>query len=172
MSEDNVEPIIPNDKPFIRKAIPLVFPVTSRMKYEDQAVLRKMNENNKTFFEDQIIHLVTSTEQCQWSMNELKLYIPIGFFFLLFSFVFSNGFLFNFPTFRHCNEYGVLGLDCEWTCHPKGRQPIQLLQLATHRGLCVLIRLPYLKTIPSELQVTFITIAKTDRIEILKFQFN
>lgn len=56
--------------------------------------------------------------------------------------------------FRHCNEVAVLGFDCEWMVKPDiGRQKVALLQLASHRGLCVLIRLSTLKHIPDELKV-------------------
>ncbi|KAG4074793.1 hypothetical protein HA402_006432 [Bradysia odoriphaga] len=52
----------------------------------------------------------------------------------------------------HSNEYPVLGFDCEWVSGSGGRQKIALLQLASHRGLCVLIRLCDLETIPSALK--------------------
>lgn len=48
----------------------------------------------------------------------------------------------------------MLGFDCEWVLDQYGvRQNVALLQLATHRGLCVLIRLCEFGKIPSELQV-------------------
>ncbi|XP_037028779.1 uncharacterized protein LOC119069009 [Bradysia coprophila] len=50
---------------------------------------------------------------------------------------------------KHCNEYYVLGFDCEWSS--KGGK-VALLQLATHRGLCALIRLCRLRTIPDVLK--------------------
>ncbi|KAG4068966.1 hypothetical protein HA402_005114 [Bradysia odoriphaga] len=50
---------------------------------------------------------------------------------------------------KHCNEYYVLGFDCEWSS--KGGKAA-LLQLATHRGLCALIRLCKLRTIPDVLK--------------------
>lgn len=54
---------------------------------------------------------------------------------------------------RHCDEFGVLGFDCEWVTVGGARRPVALLQLASHRGLCALIRLSNLQTIPSELKV-------------------
>lgn len=55
---------------------------------------------------------------------------------------------------RHCEEYSVLGFDCEWVTEPGyGRGEVALLQLASHRGLCVLVRLSKLKHIPTELAV-------------------
>lgn len=51
---------------------------------------------------------------------------------------------------RHCNDYPVLGLDCEWY-NMYERHPVALLQLATNQGLCVLIRLCEIDYIPSTL---------------------
>lgn len=56
--------------------------------------------------------------------------------------------------YRHSDEYNVLGFDCEWISHGKDRQPIALLQLASHRGVCALIRLCHLRVIPRELKVS------------------
>lgn len=55
---------------------------------------------------------------------------------------------------RHCDEYNVLGFDCEWVTAGGARRPVALLQLASHRGLCALIRLSHLQMIPSELKVS------------------
>uniref|UniRef100_A0A182JVH6 Exonuclease 3'-5' domain-containing protein 2 n=1 Tax=Anopheles christyi TaxID=43041 RepID=A0A182JVH6_9DIPT len=52
---------------------------------------------------------------------------------------------------RHCQEYNVLGFDCEWVSHQGKRRPVALLQLASHRGLCALIRLCMINRIPQEL---------------------
>ncbi|XP_055312174.1 exonuclease 3'-5' domain-containing protein 2-like isoform X2 [Sitodiplosis mosellana] len=52
----------------------------------------------------------------------------------------------------HCEEYNVLGFDCEWVSRWGSRQPVALLQLSTHRGMCVLIQLSQLRHIPSELK--------------------
>lgn len=57
--------------------------------------------------------------------------------------------------FRHCNEYNVLGFDCEWVSRWGGRQPVAILQLCTHRGLCVIVQLSKLRYIPSELKVSY-----------------
>ncbi|XP_055906903.1 exonuclease 3'-5' domain-containing protein 2 isoform X2 [Eupeodes corollae] len=53
---------------------------------------------------------------------------------------------------KHCNEYRVLGFDCEWVTVGGKRRPTAMLQLATHKGLCALIRLCSLKTIPISLR--------------------
>nr|XP_029720317.1 exonuclease 3'-5' domain-containing protein 2-like [Aedes albopictus] len=51
----------------------------------------------------------------------------------------------------HCQEFRVLGFDCEWVNEQGKRRPVALLQLASHRGLCALIRLCEMQRIPSEL---------------------
>lgn len=45
-----------------------------------------------------------------------------------------------------------MGFDCEWVIVGGSRRPVALLQLASHRGLCALIRLSHLGMIPSELK--------------------
>ncbi|XP_055312173.1 exonuclease 3'-5' domain-containing protein 2-like isoform X1 [Sitodiplosis mosellana] len=78
------------------------------------------------FLRNQVIHVVNTVEQCQYSMKELK---------------------------THCDEYNVLGFDCEWNLEQEsGRKSVALLQLASSRGLCVLIRLSELQYIPKELE--------------------
>lgn len=50
--------------------------------------------------------------------------------------------------FSHCDEYAAIGFDCEWvSAGSRGR--VALLQLASHRGFCVLIRLCKLSRIPN-----------------------
>lgn len=66
--------------------------------------------------------------------------------------------------FRHCDEFNVLGFDCEWVSDYTGRRKVALLQLATHRGLCVLIRLCKLKHIPSDLAVS---LTRSQRIKLI-----
>lgn len=53
---------------------------------------------------------------------------------------------------KHCNEYRVLGFDCEWVTVGGKRRHTAMLQLASHKGLCALIRLCSLKTIPMSLR--------------------
>lgn len=45
----------------------------------------------------------------------------------------------------------MLGFDCEWVSNQGKRRPVALLQLASHRGLCALIRLCMIYRIPQEL---------------------
>ncbi|XP_031636573.1 uncharacterized protein LOC116349325 [Contarinia nasturtii] len=51
----------------------------------------------------------------------------------------------------HCAEYPVIGFDCERFAWKKSGGE-SLLQLATHQGLCALIRLCHIKVIPKELK--------------------
>lgn len=74
-------------------------------------------------FYNQRVRVVEDAQACKRAVNELR---------------------------QHCSEFPVLGLDCEWNGW-SGRPPVALLQLATHRGLCVLIRLCEMDTIPIEL---------------------
>lgn len=63
-------------------------------------------------------------------------------------------FIVNLFLCRHCDECSILGFDCEWVIDRWGvRQNVALVQLASHRGLCVLIRLCEFGMIPLELQV-------------------
>ncbi|XP_058058316.1 exonuclease 3'-5' domain-containing protein 2 [Anopheles bellator] len=52
---------------------------------------------------------------------------------------------------KHCQEYNVLGFDCEWVNNQGKRRPVAMLQLASHRGLCALIRLCAISKLPQEL---------------------
>ncbi|XP_055303447.1 exonuclease 3'-5' domain-containing protein 2-like [Sitodiplosis mosellana] len=52
----------------------------------------------------------------------------------------------------HCDEFPVMGFDCEWENIMYERGRVALLQLQSYRGLCVLIRLRRIGTIPSELK--------------------
>ncbi|XP_040268083.1 exonuclease 3'-5' domain-containing protein 2 isoform X1 [Bufo bufo] len=45
---------------------------------------------------------------------------------------------------RDLDVYPVLGVDCEWVSLEGRIKPISLLQMASHSGLCVLVRLPRL----------------------------
>lgn len=56
--------------------------------------------------------------------------------------------------FSHCDEYNVIGFDCEWVSYGKDRHPIALLQLESHRGYCALIRLCHLRKVPREVRVS------------------
>lgn len=67
--------------PFIRKAIPCEIPDNRCHRHHhhmttDQVrtATKKTNEIRGQLFDDQIIHLITSTEQCRWSLKQLKLY--------------------------------------------------------------------------------------------------
>lgn len=73
---------------------------------------------------DQTIRIVTNAEECQQVVGTLR---------------------------NHCRDYRILGFDCEWVTEKGKRHPVALLQLASHQGLCALIRLCQMKRIPPEL---------------------
>ncbi|EDS34334.1 3'-5' exonuclease [Culex quinquefasciatus] len=73
---------------------------------------------------DQTIRVVTNAEECQQVVGTLR---------------------------NHCRDYRILGFDCEWVTEKGKRHPVALLQLASHQGLCALIRLCQMKRIPPEL---------------------
>jgi ribonuclease D len=52
---------------------------------------------------------------------------------------------------KHAQEYCVLGFDTEYVNHYQGREPVALLQLCTHQGLCVLFPFRLLGGVPVEL---------------------
>lgn len=47
----------------------------------------------------------------------------------------------------------ILGFDCEWITEGKKRRPIALLQLATYKQFCVILRLTQLPDIPKTFKV-------------------
>lgn len=60
--------------------------------------------------------------------------------------------LFHFYAIRHCDNYNVLGFDCEWVTVGGTRRPTALLQLSSSEGLCALFRLCCMKQIPKSLR--------------------
>lgn len=97
---------------------------------------------------NQRIQVISGVEECRLLMRNLKTYVK--FDRILFDVHLLRKYL---PTFRHCDEFSVLGFDCEWVTVGGARRPVALLQLTSHRGLCALIRLSHLQMIPSELKV-------------------
>ncbi|XP_055538985.1 exonuclease 3'-5' domain-containing protein 2 isoform X2 [Wyeomyia smithii] len=75
-------------------------------------------------FYNQTVEVITNSDECQKIVGTLR---------------------------SHCQEYRVLGLDCEWVSEQGKRHPVALLQLASHRGLCALFRLCEIRRIPTEL---------------------
>ncbi|KAF2354806.1 3'-5' exonuclease domain [Trinorchestia longiramus] len=53
---------------------------------------------------------------------------------------------------RSSYALGCVGFDCEWVTGSGTRRPVALLQLATHSGLCVLVRLCRLTSPPQKLR--------------------
>jgi len=52
----------------------------------------------------------------------------------------------------HVKLFPFIGLDCEWVSMGGTPAPVSLLQIATHRGLCVLVRLSQLESFPQSLR--------------------
>lgn len=102
---------------------------------------------------DSKIYVIDSIEEFRYAMRELKSYVNQILVALVSSEFLLNHLFSHFPN-RHCKEYNVFGFDCEWVVDQYGvRQNVALIQLASHRGLCVLVRLCEFGKIPSELQV-------------------
>ncbi|XP_055323361.1 exonuclease 3'-5' domain-containing protein 2 isoform X2 [Sitodiplosis mosellana] len=103
--------------------IGLCFVVT---KYRTQ-ILKKLKIilNSSDPLRNQQIQVINNVEECRALMRNLK---------------------------THCDEFSVLGFDCEWVTVGGVRRPVALLQLTSHRGLCALVRLSHLQMIPSELK--------------------
>ncbi len=58
-------------------------------------------------------------------------------------------------------------MDCEWVEAGGQRQPVALLQLASHTGVCVLVQLAAFTTpLPASLQVLNPFTTKMDSIEM------
>ncbi|XP_058455385.1 exonuclease 3'-5' domain-containing protein 2 [Malaya genurostris] len=79
----------------------------------------------------------------------------------------------------HCQEYRILGLDCEWVNEQGKRHPVALLQLASHRGLCALFRLCEMRRIPPELtdllndsSILKVGVGPVDDAKLLKLDYN
>ncbi|XP_069805250.1 exonuclease 3'-5' domain-containing protein 2 isoform X2 [Dendropsophus ebraccatus] len=59
---------------------------------------------------------------------------------------------------KDLDVYPVLGMDCEWVSVDGRTNPISLLQMASHSGLCVLVRLPRLASTAYNIPKTLITL--------------
>ncbi|XP_052890506.1 exonuclease 3'-5' domain-containing protein 2 [Anopheles moucheti] len=96
--------------------------VLSRYRRGIMSRLRALNQRDP--LRGQQVHIINTTDDCRLIVEKLQ---------------------------RHCKEYNVLGFDCEWVSYQGKRRPVALLQLASHRGLCALIRLSMINRIPQEL---------------------
>uniref|UniRef100_A0A182VWI9 Exonuclease 3'-5' domain-containing protein 2 n=1 Tax=Anopheles minimus TaxID=112268 RepID=A0A182VWI9_9DIPT len=96
--------------------------VLSRYRRGIMSRLRALNQRDP--LRGQQVHIINTTDDCRTIVEKLQ---------------------------RHCQEYNVLGFDCEWVSYQGKRRPVALLQLASHRGLCALIRLSMINRIPQEL---------------------
>ena len=55
--------------------------------------------------------------------------------------------------FRDSLEIPIFGFDCEWISLKGKTQPVALIQIASYRGVCALVRVCCLPTIPETLKV-------------------
>uniref|UniRef100_A0A182Q6Q7 Exonuclease 3'-5' domain-containing protein 2 n=1 Tax=Anopheles farauti TaxID=69004 RepID=A0A182Q6Q7_9DIPT len=93
-------------------------------KYRRGIMSRLKTLNQRDPLRGQQVHIINTADECRVVVEKLQ---------------------------KHCQEYNVLGFDCEWVSHQGKRRPVALLQLASHRGLCALIRLFTMNRIPQEL---------------------
>lgn len=70
------------------------------------------------------VHVVTSISACQDFIRQIR---------------------------RHCEDFPVVGFDCEWWSIKGPRRKVALLQLASGGGLCILVRLHRLDSLPAQL---------------------
>ncbi|XP_041764587.1 exonuclease 3'-5' domain-containing protein 2 [Anopheles merus] len=96
--------------------------VLSRYRRGIMSRLKALNQRDP--LRGQQVHIINTADDCRMIVEKLQ---------------------------RHCQEYNVLGFDCEWVSNQGKRRPVALLQLASHRGLCALIRLCMINRIPQEL---------------------
>lgn len=95
------------------------------------------------------VHVVRNANECQNAMTNIRTYVCFLNYFIPRRNM-TEICLFNL--FSHCVEYNVVGVHSICT---KTNVP-DLIVLATHRGLCVIIRLClFKKTLPIELKVRF-----------------
>ncbi|KAM4691044.1 exonuclease 3'-5' domain-containing protein 2 [Rhinophrynus dorsalis] len=68
---------------------------------------------------------------------------------------------------RELDVYPVLGMDCEWVSVDGRSNPVSLLQMASHSGFCVLVRLPQLASSACTLPKTFLNLlAKSSILKV------
>ncbi|XP_053694716.1 exonuclease 3'-5' domain-containing protein 2 [Sabethes cyaneus] len=103
-------------------------------------------------FYNQTVEVVNTTEECLKALGTLR---------------------------SHCQEYALLGLDCEWVSEQGKRRPVALLQLASHRGFCALFRLFEFKRIPAELgellsdpTILKVGVGPVDDAKLLRLDYN
>uniref|UniRef100_A0AAG5CUQ4 Exonuclease 3'-5' domain-containing protein 2 n=1 Tax=Anopheles atroparvus TaxID=41427 RepID=A0AAG5CUQ4_ANOAO len=96
--------------------------VLSRYRNGIMSRLKALNQRDP--LRGQQVHIINTADDCRVIVNKLH---------------------------KHCQEYNVLGFDCEWVSNQGKRRPVALLQLASHRGLCALIRLCMINKLPQEL---------------------
>ncbi|XP_077119112.1 exonuclease 3'-5' domain-containing protein 2-like isoform X1 [Ranitomeya variabilis] len=65
---------------------------------------------------------------------------------------------------RDLDEYPVLGVDCEWVSVDGRANPISLLQMASHSGFCVLVRLPRLVSTSCNIPNTLVALLASSNV--------
>ena len=57
------------------------------------------------------------------------------------------------PYFRHISQVPIVGFDCEWVNFNGKTKPVALIQLSSYQGVCALIRVCCMSSIPVTLEV-------------------
>ncbi|XP_073495081.1 exonuclease 3'-5' domain-containing protein 2 isoform X2 [Phyllobates terribilis] len=65
---------------------------------------------------------------------------------------------------RDLDEYPVLGVDCEWVSVDGRANPVSLLQMASHSGFCVLVRLPRLVSSSCNIPNTLVALLASSNV--------
>ncbi|KAM5129923.1 exonuclease 3'-5' domain-containing protein 2 [Mantella aurantiaca] len=65
---------------------------------------------------------------------------------------------------KDIDVFPVLGMDCEWVSVDGRANPISLLQMASHSGFCVLVRLPRLANAGSTIPKTLLTLLANNNV--------
>ncbi|XP_075047867.1 exonuclease 3'-5' domain-containing protein 2 [Mixophyes fleayi] len=65
---------------------------------------------------------------------------------------------------KDLDEFPVLGMDCEWLSLEGRANPISLLQMASHSGFCILVRLPHLVIADCTIPKTLLTLLANSNI--------
>lgn len=74
-----------------------------------------------------------------------------------YSFIYCNRYVYghNLYSFlcRDISRIPIIGFDCEWVNFHGKTKPVAMIQLASYRGVCALVRVCCLSTIPMTLKV-------------------
>lgn len=133
---------------------------TKRLFYRSQGTEEVMNIlSNGNLLQVQVVR---NANECQNAMRNIRTYVCFELFIHRAEHEENLSFYY---LFRHCVDYNVVGIH---SISSTSRVP-DLIVLATHRGLCVIIRLCFFKkTLPLELKVCF-NASKSEYISIILF---